>query len=247
MSWFVIGISGVTCGGKTTLATRFIEYLSDSEHQKTLKSVHNIQINQVRIIHQDRYFWPRDSPKHVWIDELQFINRELLSAIDTDAINRDIDAILCENVKNTVTTSATLSAIPSNETSTAVVINGNEQQDQQEPQPPHTSPIQLNILVIEGFLIFNDQRIDTRCDLKFFFHLSFETCWQRRRKRVFKHVNPHPEQYFKEILWPSYKKHLNEICDPKNIIYLNGELELDDIFKLSVRYFIERVSLTIDN
>lgn len=227
MSWFTIGISGVTCGGKTTLATRFFDYLSDAAHQKSLKAMHNIQINKVRIIHQDRYFYPRDSPNHVWVEELKFINRELLSAIDQDAMHRDIEQILSDvSAASNGEAGTTASEVPVND-----VVDTTQ-----------LPSIQLNILIIEGFLIFNDARINARCHLKFFFHLTFDTCWNRRRQRVFKHVNPHPERYFREILWPSYKKHLNEIEDPSKIIFLNGELNLDDIFKLALRYFAETVS-----
>lgn len=229
MSWFIIGISGVTCGGKTTLATRFYEYLNDASNRATLRSMHNIQINEVRLIHQDKYFYPRDSPNHIWVKDLEFINRELISAIDEDRFNHDIDEIL--NVKQVVNGDAS----DDHENNVASREASNHTNNQ-------SGPIQLNILLIEGFLIFNDERINSRCHLKFFFHLTSETCWQRRRQRVFKHINPHPERYFREILWPSYKKHLDEIRDPSKIIFLNGELDLDDIFKLALRYFVEKVS-----
>lgn len=227
MSWFIIGISGVTCGGKTTLANRFYDYLSDATHQKSLRAMHNIQINKVHLMHQDQYFYPRDSSRHVWVKELDFINRELLTAIDQDAMNRDIVAIVGDNTHGADEPT----------TPVAAVVNGNSNSDNVTKLP-----IQLNILLIEGFLIFNDERITNRCHLKFFFHLTFDTCWNRRRQRVFKHINPHPEEYFRQILWPSYKQHLEEIRDPSNIIFLNGELELDDIFKLSLRYFVEKVT-----
>lgn len=222
MSWFIVGISGVTCGGKTTLATRFFDYLSDATHQKSLHALHNIQINKVRLVHQDQYFYPRDSPNHVWVKELDFINRELLSAIDEDRMNSDIDKILADTTMENVTENST--------------------QDGDAAQHPQQAPIVINVLLIEGFLIFNDERINNRCHLKFFFHLTFDTCWNRRRQRVFKHINPHPERYFREILWPSYKKHLEEIRDPSKIIFLNGDLDLDDIFKLALRYFVEKVT-----
>lgn len=222
MSWFVVGISGVTCGGKTTLANRFFEYLNDANNKKTLHIQHNIQINKVRIIHQDKYFHPRDWPNHVWIEELNFINREHLAAIDTDAMCRDVEAILAENVIG-----------PS------AVVQGNDATD--VIAPPPTSPIHLNILLIEGFLIYNDVRINALCHMKFFFRLSFDVCWDRRRKRVFKHINPNPERYFREVLWPSYKQHLDVMPDANKIIFLNGEHNPEEIFKLTLRYFVETV------
>lgn len=228
MSWFVVGISGVTCGGKTTLANRFFEYLSDATHQKSLKTRHNIHINKVRIIHQDKYFYPRDWPHHVWIDELNFINRERLAAIDTDAMARDVETILAENVITPIET-----------------VQGNGATDDIAPPTPPPPAIQLNILLIDGFLIYNDVRINNLCHLKFFFRLSFDVCWDRRRQRVFKHVNPHPERYFREVLWPSYKQHLDEMPAQNSIIFLNGEHDPEEIFKLTLRYFKETVKATM--
>ncbi|XP_048487341.1 nicotinamide riboside kinase 1 [Plutella xylostella] len=73
--WFVIGISGVTCGGKTTLALK-------------LKNV----LCPVYVFNQDKYFYPDDSPKHVKCEGLEeeHNNYDILSSLDMERMYKDI-------------------------------------------------------------------------------------------------------------------------------------------------------------
>lgn len=71
--WFIIGISGATCSGKTTLSNR----------------LHNELKNSV-VIHQDNYFLPQDDPRHVKINELNHFNWELITSMDMDKMHSDI-------------------------------------------------------------------------------------------------------------------------------------------------------------
>ncbi|KAK9309170.1 hypothetical protein QLX08_001121 [Tetragonisca angustula] len=71
--WFILGISGATCSGKTTL--------SDQLHKELKNSV---------VIHQDNYFLPQDDPRHVKINELNHFNWELITSMDMDKMHSDI-------------------------------------------------------------------------------------------------------------------------------------------------------------
>lgn len=73
--WFVIGISGVTCGGKTTLASKLTNILCP-----------------VYLFNQDKYFYPDDSPKHVKCKGLKepHNNYEILSSMDMGSMYSDI-------------------------------------------------------------------------------------------------------------------------------------------------------------
>lgn len=197
MKLFVIGISGITGGGKTTLANRLYEYLSDSQNANVYEG---FRINQVILIHQDKYFYARDSPHHTWISEINFINREILSAMDMDKFAGDV--------------SETVEKLKVND-----IPNGHD-----------SSEINLNILIIEGFLIYNDERIRKHCQLCFHVYLSYDMGLQRRSIRTFKHVNPNPEWYFEHYIWPMYNKHLNEVPNKPEMIFLNGEQHYDEIF-----------------
>ncbi|XP_031839833.1 nicotinamide riboside kinase [Nomia melanderi] len=75
--WIILGISGATCSGKTSLINRL---------QKELK-------NSV-IIHQDHYFLPIDDPRHIKIPELNHNNWEIITSLDMDKMRSDIFKLL---------------------------------------------------------------------------------------------------------------------------------------------------------
>lgn len=202
MKLIVIGISGITGGGKTTLATRLFEYLADPQNSNVYNGFH---INQVVLMHQDKYFYTRDSPHHKWIPEINFINREILSAMDMDKFANDVK----ETVHKLQSDNFNKPENENNDNSTQIIIN---------------------ILIIEGFLIYNDPRICQFCQLKFHIYLSYDLGLQRRMIRTFKHVNPKPEWYYEHYIWPMYNKHLNEVPNKSELVFLNGGQHVDDIF-----------------
>ncbi|XP_006618828.1 nicotinamide riboside kinase 1 [Apis dorsata] len=71
--WFVIGISGTTCSGKTSVTTQL--------HEKLKNSI---------VLHQDNYFLPKDDPRHVLVKELNHFNWELITSMDMDKMYSDI-------------------------------------------------------------------------------------------------------------------------------------------------------------
>lgn len=204
MKLIVIGISGITGGGKTTLATRMLPFLSDPKNADIFDGV---RINKVHLINQDKYFYARDSPNHKWIPEINFINREILSAMNMDQFAADV-AETVDKLRENDDLNENL--VPIGADSTRVLVN---------------------ILLVEGFLIYNDERINRFCELRFHIYLSYEVGLQRRLKRTFKHVNPKPEWYFEHFIWPMYHKYQNEVPNKTDLIYLNGEQHVDDVFR----------------
>lgn len=87
--WFVLGISGATCSGKTSLANRL--------HKEFKNSI---------IIHQDNYFLPIDDPRHVRIEELNHFNWDLLNSIDMDKMCSDVMSMI-ESSPDEINCSAT--------------------------------------------------------------------------------------------------------------------------------------------
>lgn len=75
--WVVVGISGVTCGGKTTFAAALHGLFPDAS-----------------IIHQDMYFLQPDDARHTQIPSLSHLNWEILSALDMDKMRNDIKEVL---------------------------------------------------------------------------------------------------------------------------------------------------------
>lgn len=120
--WIVIGVSGVTCGGKTTLANRLKDALSPAY-----------------IFHQDKYFYPDDSPKHVKCHGLDHNNYDIISSLDMDAMYRDVLA--------TIEGDRSFHA-HSEEREGAFQVKGKK------------------FLVVEGFTVLNYKSIVELCDLR---------------------------------------------------------------------------------
>lgn len=76
-SWVVIGLSGVTNSGKTSLSRGLAG-----------------RYRGTREICQDHYFLPVSSPKHVLVEEVNHFNWELMSALDMDKMVADVHAII---------------------------------------------------------------------------------------------------------------------------------------------------------
>lgn len=71
--WIIIGVSGVTCGGKTTLANKLQDLLVP-----------------VYVFHQDKYFYPDDSPHHIKCKGLDHNNYDILSSLNMPLMYEDI-------------------------------------------------------------------------------------------------------------------------------------------------------------
>ncbi|XP_076288369.1 nicotinamide riboside kinase [Lasioglossum baleicum] len=72
-NWIVLGISGATCSGKTSLVNRL--------HKELKNSV---------LICQDNYFLPADDPRHTYIPELNHMNWEIINSLDMDKMRSDV-------------------------------------------------------------------------------------------------------------------------------------------------------------
>lgn len=228
--WLTIGISGVSNGGKTTLSKVLFNYLSDPANSKLLHQ--NIIINQVKLIHQDDYFLPQDHPQHIVVEKLNHINWELISSLNIEQMCEDITNILGSsyesyNVKkrNNENKHGTSPSTVSQSFYSKYTLNHHYALEY---------PIQLNLLIIEGFLLFNHHFTLDICDIKFFIHIPYEKCFERRSKRVYN--PPDVVGYFEMIVWPYYEKHFREIKDRADINKLNGELAQEKLFNFILNY-----------
>ncbi|XP_023293308.1 nicotinamide riboside kinase 1 [Lucilia cuprina] len=311
--WLVIGISGVTCGGKTTLAHKLRDYFMNQRNIQLWNTPYTI--SDVQLISQDDYFLPVDDLRHKWVEPLNAINFELITSLDMKQMISDITWTMkgrylasdpLENVdfSNEMApysgtfehftgsqnqhygnpyVGAHLSTHLSNMPHLSAKPQHNKhhlQQHQQQHQPQqhyhnhhhhqhqhhhnsmsnqshqHAAHImrvnsqmvaqlrdnKVNILIIEGFMIFNQPELLTLCNIKFHFHLPYEKCFERRRKRTYD--PPDVTGYFEMCVWPHYEKNFMDFRDRKDITFLNGEISKEKIFKFVlqriVQYFEER-------
>lgn len=82
--WHVVGLSGATCSGKTTLARGLQE-----------------KIPGTVCICQDTYFLPPDSEKHTLIEELNHANWELVTSVDMEGLLKDVKKCLNQQPEST--------------------------------------------------------------------------------------------------------------------------------------------------
>lgn len=71
--WLVVGISGATCSGKSTLADKIRDNFPGSV-----------------MIRQDDYFLPQDDPRHVRVAELDHTNWEVMTSMDMQRMHSDV-------------------------------------------------------------------------------------------------------------------------------------------------------------
>lgn len=254
-TWLVIGISGVTNGGKTTLAKSLLSYFSGNLNKIIFKE--NITLNKVTMLSQDDYFLSVDSPKHKVVEKLSHINWEILSSIDMDKMCHDIMKILghkfilynchqlnkSEGDNNIAEQVEPVAADEDNIFADHFLSNylnrydecaasGNQRTSNLIKKSKNESfqnmNIKLNVLLIEGFLIFNHPFTLDLCNIKFHLHLPYEKCYARRIQRTYD--PPDVVGYFEMCVWPLYEKHFKEFKDQPDIFMLNGEIPKENIF-----------------
>ncbi|EFA11386.1 nicotinamide riboside kinase 1 [Tribolium castaneum] len=177
----IIGISGVTCGGKTTLANELNQLLPNS-----------------KLVSQDDYFLGVDDPRHVWIPELNHINFDILSSLDMEKMNRDIHEMIKskEPLGGDTTTRNGFKKIRSLEELKSAVIE-------------KIKGLNLEVLLLEGFSIFNYKPLRGLFHLKYFFTLPKDECFARREQRVYE--PPDCPGYFEQCAWPEHLKQKEEV------------------------------------
>lgn len=82
MNWIIIGIAGVTNGGKTTLANALVDYFSANDDLKRLNEL-KVNVKDVKLMHQDAYIRSKGR-----------VNRETLEVIEMDRMMVDLESLI---------------------------------------------------------------------------------------------------------------------------------------------------------
>lgn len=272
--WIVVGISGITCGGKTTLANRLTKYFREMRGQE-IKT--GIEVNRVELINQDDYFRPVDDPNHQRVEKLNHLNWEIIESINTDRLVDDIMNILGSNfvLYNTQTNclrtdhenlfthhyATNYNKITRNyndDDGDELMRNDDDDDHINYKHVKHNSL--LNILIIEGFLIFNHPVTFDICNIKFHLHVPYEICYERRKRRAYDPpdvLGKHSDKckfiiillilktqfigYFEMVVWPEYDKHLQSFKHRKDVSFLNGQSTPDKCFDFVLNSLIEEL------
>ncbi|CAL4245921.1 unnamed protein product [Meganyctiphanes norvegica] len=236
--WIIVGISGVTCSGKSTLAS------------KLLTGLHNT----VCYLAQDDYILPNDFPGHPAAPPpLKGISKESLQSIHVETMMRDIRKIL-----NTSHHDIVLSDSWEESAETRNILRPDQKDDENTMKIPRTNGGALHsnalfkgrkqdaslspVLIIEGFLIFNQPEIPELCNLKYFLTLNKEECWKRRQTRNFSIPGGNAKLYFDLCTWSQYEKHYKDVHQRvKDIVIYNGMTNPQEIYHNALKNITDLV------
>lgn len=190
--WVVVGISGVTNGGKSTLTKKLLETLPGT----------------VKLINQDDYFYPEDSQHHVPAPGgLMHHNWDVISSLNMERMEKDVLDII--NSKIPEKSESYFHRGVSN-------TSCSEHSSSSRANAVHYRPI----LLLDGFLLFDHKGLTDVCNLRYFLTLTREQCWERRKSRVYE--PPDPPGYFDHCVWPMYEDHLKRIEKMPGVVFIDG-------------------------
>lgn len=195
-------------------------------------------------MNQDAYFRDIDDPSHQKIEKLNHLNWEILSSINMDKMINDIMGVMGPKFQLYNTRSSLVSnsehenlfqhnfernQLKQNELRgpDELLLNNGEEHCNLKKIVKHNRL--LNILILEGFLIFNHAVTFDICNIKWHLHVCYEVCYARRSKRSYE--PPDVPCYFEMVVWPSYEKHLREFKDREGVLFLNGDAPPEKCFQ----------------
>lgn len=97
----------------------------------------------------------------------------------------------------------------------------------------------LNILIIEGFLIFNDRNLLELFNVKFHLDIPSEICHERRKKRFVE--KPDKPLYFEKAVWPCYEENLKNYKNQNDVIFFNGQKSPQECFEFVKKEILENI------
>lgn len=252
--WLIIGVSGTTCSGKSTLAQSLHKELPGSY-----------------LVRQDDFFLPVDSERHTLIPALNHFNWEIMTSLDMEKMHTVIENILSSDSDQSVTSLDSLVQAANRVTGSHCYTECNSDKNatfpnvtngcykkltEDNPIPDQSQTVvtdqpttgtaasktntingcadkqisHLRVLIIEGFLIFNDKKLANLCHHKYFLTLTREQCWARRSVRIYD--PPDVPGYFDLCVWPEYEKHSDQVIKQvPDVTIIDGNQDRTSILK----------------
>lgn len=189
--WRIVALSGVSGGGKTTMARFLLDTLPTT----------------VVYLGQDEYIYPDNHSAHPKAPEIVgYINKDTILSIDMEKMLQDLEEIV----------SSDPATIEISNSSCLLERKGMIGQGLSHSRPPPCGRRQQSkfpaVLLLEGFLLYTHPAVPPLCDLRYFFTLNKLECWSRRNKRIFTSTTPmNTDLYFENCMWPSYIEHLTHV------------------------------------
>jgi uridine kinase len=257
--WLIIGVSGATCSGKSTLA----------------RSLHK-ELPGSYLVCQDDFFLPVHSERHTLIPALNHFNWEIMTSLDMEQMHTVIENILSSDSDQSVISFDGLVQAANRLTGSycyaerktdksEIFVNVTDgcynKLTEDNPKPNQTQSVAaeqtvtgtvssetngcadqqisgLRILIIEGFLLFNDKKLADLCHHKYFLTLTKQQCWARRSVRIYD--PPDVPGYFDLCVWPEYEKHRDQIFEQvRDVIFIDGNQDRTSILKQALLEIVQ--------
>lgn len=84
-------------------------------------------------------------------------------------------------------------------------------------------------IFLDGFLLYEDEKLNKLLDRKYFLHLNMDECWRRRQARNYCFADSF--KYFNNCVWPEFLRYKQK-CESKydDIVYINGSDPIENVF-----------------
>jgi nicotinamide/nicotinate riboside kinase len=203
----VVGMSGCSCSGKTTLATLLKSHIDELNKTKSEPvTVHHVNM--------DDFYRTRDRQHMPYLPELATFNFDTIRSLDLAKFHSHLHALV-----------------------TSVNSDNN------------TTTTRLTILIVEGFLLYDDELLFPLLDRRYFLHLGREECMRRRALRTYQ--IDEVAGYAEQCMWPAYCAYMQRLLllqqlhksDTTAIVFVDGERSIDHNFNFILRDLFHSLSI----
>lgn len=207
----LIGIGGCSSSGKTTVSTYLERILDDGSSP-----------SNVHVLRQDDFFKEDDDKREDW---------DCPDAIDFDTFISLLEKT--RNLGNVEHLKTLKSKEPPSTIDEDVVVK--MKRFWNELAPKDSILRHQPILLVDGFLLYHDDRLRNLFDLRVFIDAPKELLNERRQKRKYRVGDEwfyDPPNYF-EIVWKNYLKYNTHVFENTSeyLMVSSGDVELEDILR----------------
>jgi len=228
----VVGISGASCSGKTTLAFSLLGAFGTSQQLPPKPEELFTSYIPRAVVHLDRYFKPVKEMEKTWVARRKVANWELASSLRWD----EFLAALHREIQRHTHLCPPCAEQKQHRSPSAQRISGSSSSSM------FSSSIEFKrrLVLVEGFLLFANQDTMSLIDKHVFITIEKDVARRRRIENT-----STPGWYFDHVVWPSYLKLSQQITQTlKNVVVIDGQTQKEEMMQAVVDFIEDR---TVDD